>query len=62
MVLIYIESSNILSYKLFGKLRYKDIPFFSVNETIKEIDLIYLPVKDAKTLIKEFFIEKDYYN
>ena len=62
MVLIYTESSSILFYKPFGKLRYKDIPSFSVNEAIKEIDFIYLPVKDIKVLIKEFFIEENHYN
>ena len=62
MVLIYTESSSILSYKPFGKLRYKDIPSFSVNKAIKEIDLIYLPVKDTKILIREFLIEEDHYN
>ena len=62
MVLIYTESSNILSYKPFDKLRYKDIPSFPVNEAIKEIDLIYLPVKDTKILIKKFLIEENHYN
>ena len=61
-IYIYTESSSILFYKPFGKLRYKDISFFSVSEAIKEIDLIYLPVKDIKILMREFLIEKDHYN
>ena len=62
MVLIYTESSSILFYKPFGELRYKDIPSSSVSEAIKEIDLIYLPVKDAKIPIREFLIEEDHYD